>query len=298
MIRGFVFLVTFSLLQVASGKIKVVTSTTDILSVVKIVGGDYIEATSIARGTQDPHYLEAKPSYMVSLRDADLLISNGLSLEIGWLPSLIRGARNPKINPDQVGYLELGRLTTPIKKTSGPITRALGDVHPEGNPHFTLDPIRVGELAVLIAKKLGDLDPTNKSKYEEHAKAYQDLLKRRFEDWKSRIAKTNIKKVISYHSSLDYFLERFQIESVIYLEAKPGIPPSTQHILKVIETAKKEQIKLILIDNYFDTKIGERVKKDVPSINVVSIGIAVGSEPGLNSIEDVLEKLVKTIEGK
>lgn len=277
-------------------KLNVVATTADIAALVKVVAGDTVNLSQIAKGSQDPHYIEAKPSYMVKMRDADLLVSNGLSLEIGWLPTLIKGARNPKISAKAQGHLELGYLISAIGKPSESITRAMGDIHPEGNPHFTLDPLRLSELAVKIADKLSELDGANKSIYAANAKLFQESVSKKMADWTLRIQKTEIKELVTYHPSLNYFLDRFGLKAPVYLESKPGVPPSAQHVLSVINMMKKQNIKLILVDSFFDTKIAERIIKDVPGAKVMSVGISVGSQPGLIKLDDVTEQLVKAIE--
>lgn len=290
------FLFSIALAAQAQAKLNVVATTTDIGAIVKAVGGDDISLSVIAKGSQDPHYIEAKPSYMVKLRDADLLVSNGLSLEIGWLPSLIRGARNPKVNPGSPGNLELGSFIDPIEKPTQTLTRAMGDVHPDGNPHFTLDPVRDGDLAQHVAEKLGQMDNAHKDAFAKRAAAYKDNLDKKVKDWQARLDKTGIKEVVTYHPSLDYFADRFHIKIPINLEAKPGVPPTTAHILEVIDTVKKDKIKLILVDNFFDTHIADRVVQDAPTAHVASIGNAVDSAPGLNTTEDVIEQFVKAFE--
>ncbi len=281
-----------------SAKIKVVATTADIQAMVRLVGGDLIELSAIAKGALDPHYLEAKPSYMVKLRDADLLVSNGLSLEVGWLPNLIRGARNPKLNPGAQGNLDLGTLIEPLEKPTGSISRAMGDVHPDGNPHFTLDPKRVGDLVLKIAERMGELDTTNRDSFLRRAKVFQTRLAEKTKAWQERLDKSGVKKIVTYHPSLNYFLDRFQLQAIIHFESKPGVPPTTQHILKVIEMVKNENIKVALVDNFFDTKIADRVAKESPQLRVKSVGISVDSAAGLNTIEDVQEQLVLAIEGK
>ncbi|MCM2352914.1 MAG: metal ABC transporter substrate-binding protein [Pseudobdellovibrio sp.] len=280
----------------AQAKLNVVATTADIAALVTVVAGDNIHLSQIAKGSQDPHYIEAKPSFMVKMRDADLVITNGLSLEVGWLPTLIKGARNPKISAGSKGYLDLGSLITPIEKPMGSITRAMGDVHPEGNPHFTLDPVRRSELALKIADKLSDLDNTNKEVYQTNAKKYQEAITKKMADWLVRIKASGVKTVVTYHPSMNYFMDRFELKVPIHLEAKPGIPPSAQHILSVIDTVKKENTKLILVDSFFDTKIADRIVKEAPKTKAVSVGIAVNSLPQLKTLEDVTEQLVKAIE--
>lgn len=292
----FLFL-TLSLMTVAAqAKLNVVATTADIAALVKVVGADKINLSQIAKGSQDPHYIEAKPSFMVKMRDADLVIANGLSLEVGWLPTLIKGARNPNISPNSKGNLELGSLISPLEKPTGPITRAMGDVHPEGNPHYMLDPQRTGDLAVKIADKLSELDSSNKDFYQANSKKYQEAMAKKVGEWTARLKVSGVKTVITYHPSMNYFMDRFAIKVAAHLEAKPGIPPSAQHILSVIDTMKKENIRLILVDSFFDTKIAERIAKEVPNSKVVTVGIAVDSLPELNTLQDVTEQIVKAIE--
>lgn len=282
--------------SISHAKLNVVATTADVAALVKVVAGDAIHLSQIAKGSQDPHYIEAKPSFMVKMRDADLIVVNGLSLEVGWLPLLIKGARNPKISEGSKGYLDLGSLITPLGKLTGHISRAMGDVHPEGNPHFTLDPVRMGELSLKVAEKLSKLDSANKDLYLANAKKFQESINVKTKNWKARIEKTGITSLITYHPSLNYFLDRFGLKAPIFLEAKPGVPPSAQHILSVIATVKKENIKLILVDSFFDTKIAERIIKETPTAQVVSVGIAVDSLPGLKNLEDVTEQLIQALE--
>lgn len=293
---GFLFLSLFLLSVVSHAKLNVVATTADIAALVKEVSADKVNLSQIAKGSQDPHYIEAKPSFMVKMRDADLVVANGLSLEVGWLPTLIKGARNPKVSPGSKGYLELGSLIIPIEKPIAQITRAMGDVHPDGNPHFTLDPLRTGELALKIAEKLSDLDSENKDFYMANAKKYQELMNQKTSEWSKRLKASGVMTVVTYHPSLNYFMDRFGLKIAMHLEAKPGIPPSAQHILSVIEKMKKEKIRLILVDSFFDTKIAERIAKEVPQAKVLSVGIAVDSLPQLSSLQAVTEQIVKAIE--
>lgn len=279
-------------------KLKVVATTADIAALAREVGGELVEVSAIAKGSQDPHYIEPKPSFMVKIRDANLLIANGLSLEIGWLPSLIHGARNPKVLPNAKGYIELGSLIEPLDIPKGSVTRAQGDVHPEGNPHFMLDPVLVGHLAEKLALKFAELDSANAEKYKSRAKSYQEAQTKKTIQWKSRIEKSGVKKVITYHPSLNYFLKRFNLVAPLYIEAKPGIPPSAQHILELIETMKKQSIRHILVDSFFDTKVADRIAKEVPGTKVKSVGISVEALPNLKKLEDVTEQLVQAIEDK
>ncbi|MGZ3789624.1 MAG: metal ABC transporter substrate-binding protein, partial [Bacteriovorax sp.] len=280
----------------ANAKIKVVTTTTDLESIVKTVGGDYVETLSIAKGTQDPHQLEAKPSYMVKMRDADLVVAQGLELEDAWLVPLINGSRNPKIKMSGGNYLGLGSKLDPIEIPKGDVSRAEGDVHPGGNPHFQLDPIRLGTSAQLIANKLSELDIAHKNIYEENAQSFQKKMNDRCQLWQSRIKKTGIKEIISYHKDISYLCERFNLKCDLQLEPKPGIPPSANHIFYVINEIKKRDIKLVLIENYFDMSISEKLTSAIPGLRVVKVPISVGGEPAIKNNFDLFERIVSSFE--
>lgn len=291
-------LLFFSIYTTGFAKLVVWTTTSDIRALTEKIANNNAKVSSLLKGTQDPHFIEAKPSYMVKLQKADLLISNGLSLESGWLPNLILGARNPKINPGSPGYLELGQFVSPLDSLSSGVTRAMGHVHPEGNPHFMLDPEIAAQLGFQIAQRLSQLDPENKDFYQAQAKKHSTEISALAAQWKKRVTNTKVKQVITYHASLNYFLKSMGLRAAMYLEAKPGSPPSAQHILKVIELMNQEKIDIILVDNFFDTKLAEKIAQKVPGARIKSVGISVDSDSKLLEQKDVFEQLVVAIEGK
>ncbi|MBK7844546.1 MAG: zinc ABC transporter substrate-binding protein [Bdellovibrionales bacterium] len=296
-----IFLVTILLLffsPLAFAKLNVVTTISDLRAVAEEVGGEHVSVEGIAKGTQDPHFIEAKPSFMIKVSRADLLVSVGLDLEVGWLPSLMQGARNPKIAKGKSGFLEVGSLVQPIEVTTGKVSRAAGDVHPLGNPHVTLDPKRLGDIAVIISKRLGELDPGNAVQYERNAKSLQSRLITKSADWKARIERSGIKKIVSYHKTLSYFFDRFQISNEVILEPKPGLPPTSGHILNVIDLMKNQKISLILVENYFDPTVTNKIVKELPNIRIETVAVAVDGSPQVKTIDDLFEKLVASIEGK
>ena len=282
----------------ANAKLSVVTTTTDLKALVDEVGGEFVNADCIAKGTQDPHFIEAKPSYMTKMSKADLVVAVGLDLEVGWLPSIVRGARNPKINPGNSGYLEIGPGVDPLEVPTGKISRSEGDVHPFGNPHFSLDPIRMGTGAILLADKLGQLDGAHKAQFTEKAKAFQARMQAKTAAWQARITKSGVKKAVSYHKTLTYFFERFHIENPAILEPKPGIPPTSGHILDVIRIIKEEKIPLILVENYFDPTVTNRIKEEIPAIRTATVAVAVDGAPNVKTLDDLYESLVVAVEGK
>jgi zinc/manganese transport system substrate-binding protein len=282
----------------ALAKLMVVTTLPDLRSITEEVGGANVSVESIAKGTQDPHYVEAKPSFMVKASHADLIISIGLDLEIGWLPSVIQGARNPKIVKGKPGFLEVGPLVDPLEVPTGSITRAEGDVHPYGNPHINLDPDRMGRAANVIGARLSELDPTHANEYQKNAKALQKRLADKTKLWQHRIDATKIKKIVTYHKTLTYFFARFHLENPAILEPKPGVPPTSGHIIEVINLIKKQHIVLLMIENYFDPSVTSRIKQDVPSIRSETVAVSVDGAPNIRKIDDLYENLVKAIEGK
>ncbi len=280
---------------VSHGKLNVVTTTTNLKSLVKVIGGEKVDAFSFSKGTQDPHYLEAKPSYMIKASRADLIVSVGLDLEIGWLPLVIRGARNPKLRPGAIGSFVAGDFIDTLEKPKGKLTRADGDVHPEGNPHFLLDPLNAIKIAKEIMKKLSELDSKNKSFYENNFKKFSSEVEEQLVIWKKMIPK-NV-QVITYHKTLSYFYNRLDIENVAYLEPKPGVPPTAKHILSVIKIAKEKNIKLAIVENYFDPTVANRVAKDVSSLKVVTVPVTVEGEEDIKNLIDLYAKLLEIFKG-
>ncbi len=288
---------SFSLSLAAAAKTKVVTTTTDLEALVKVVGGDKVLVLALAKGTQDPHQIEAKPSYMVKMRDADLVLAQGLELEAAWIVPLIQGARNPKVAIGSSRFIELAEKLDPIDVPEGQVSRAQGDVHPGGNPHFQTDPIRLGRAAVLIAEKLGEIDGANRALFKANAERYQKFLNEKSSEWSKRIAATKVTKIVTFHKSLAYFFARYGLTSPIQLEPRPGIPPTASHLLQVIELMKKQNVHLILTENYYDDKAAEKISKEVPGIHTALVPVSVGGEKNIETGEQLIERIVKIIEG-
>jgi zinc/manganese transport system substrate-binding protein len=281
----------------AQAKLAVITTIPDLAALASEVAGDGASVESIGKGTQDPHYLEAKPSYMVKLSRADLLVAVGLDLETAWLGSIQRGARNPRIMPGAPGFLEVGPRVDPLEVPQGSVTRAEGDVHPLGNPHVTLDPERAGKIALLLGEKLAELDPAGAAGYRARAQGLQARLVARAREWKRRLEATGIREVVTYHKTLNYFLERFGIRVPAILEPKPGIPPTSGHIIQVVALIRERKIRLVLVENYFDPAVTRRIAQEVPSVRAATVAVSVGGAPGLDRLDDVYEKLVAAFEG-
>lgn len=280
----------------SSEKIKIVTTTQDLAALAQSVAGDLAEVDSLGKGTQDPHQIEAKPSFIMKLRNADLILIQGLELESAWVEQLIVGSRNPKIAKGSSGYLELAPSLDPIEIPHGKISRAEGDIHPGGNPHFQLDPIRMGKAAVLIAQRLGDLRPESKEAFRKNAEQLNQTFQEKTKAWAQRLKATGITEVVTYHKTFAYFFDRFQIRNRFFIEPKPGIPPTTKHLQELIENMKKENIQLVLIENYFSLDGLEKIKSQIPGVRGQKVAVSVGGSPGLDTNEKVIEALVQVFE--
>ncbi len=262
----------------AAKTVNVMTSTEDLAALVREVGGQHAQVDSIARGYQDPHYVEAKPSFLLKLQKADLLVVVGLELEIGWLPPLITQSRNARIQVGAGGYLDASSVAEILEKPTGTVTRAMGDVHPLGNPHYWLDPENGRRIAGAIQQKLSQLDPEDAAYF---AQRYQDF-DRKIQDaekgWIQQMAPLKGQKVITYHNSWPSFTERFGLQVVGFVEPKPGIPPTPAHTLEVIQQIKKDGVKLILVEPYFDLKTPQAIAAQTGA-KVVVLLPSVGGVP-------------------
>lgn len=277
-------------------KVNVVTTTTNLADLTKRVGGNHVNVSSIAKGSQDIHFIEAKPSYMVKMSKADLLVSVGFDLEAGWLPLIQRGARNPKIGKGKSGFMEVAELVPNVLEVpKGKVTRADGDVHPEGNPHVTLSPTNAVIIAEAIAKKLGEIDKDHASEFLANSKKFSEQINAKMPGWKQKIEASKVKDIVTYHKTLSYFLDTFGLKSAIQIEPKPGVPPSAKHILKVIKTIKDDKIPLILVANYFDDSAAKRIHKETPGVKVKTVPAAVDGNSEVSDIIALYDYLVNAV---
>ena len=248
--------------SVSPAAVAVMTSTEDLAAIVREVGGDKVQVESMARGYQDPHFVEPKPSFILKLHSADLLVVVGRELEIGWLPPLVQQARNPKIQPGADGYLDASLNVKILEIPSGQITRAMGDVHPLGNPHYWLDPSNGRRIAQSVEERLSKLSPGDAAYF---AQRYGDFDKRLAEAerrWDAQMAPYKGLKIVTYHRSWPNFAERFGLDVIGYVEPKPGIPPSPSHTLEVMQEMKRLGVKIICVEPYFDNKTPTAIARD------------------------------------
>jgi zinc/manganese transport system substrate-binding protein len=246
----------------ARAAINVVTTTEDLASLTREVGGDKVSVEAIARGYQDPHFVEPKPSFILKLNRADLLVVVGRELEKGWLPPLITQSRNGKIQPGAAGYLDASLNVRILELPTGQITRAMGDVHPLGNPHYWLDPNNGRRIAQTIQQKLTQLSPADAAYFAARYLDFDRRLAEAEKRWDAMMAPYRGTKVVTYHRSWPNFAERFGLDVVGYVEPRPGIPPSPAHILTLIQEMRRLGVKLILVEPYFDLRTPNAVARD------------------------------------
>jgi ABC-type Zn uptake system ZnuABC Zn-binding protein ZnuA len=246
----------------AAGKTNVMAATEDLAAIAREVGGDQVNVDSIARGYQDPHFVEPKPSFILKLQKADLLLVVGLDLEIGWLPPLITQSRNSKIQKGAAGYFDASQFCQILEKPTGAVTRAMGDVHPLGNPHYWLDPENGRRIAKVLADKFSQMNPSAASTFAARYADFDKRLADAEKGWQAKMAPYKGRKVITYHRSWPNFCERFGLDVVDYVEPKPGIPPTPNHTLDVINLMKRDNVKLILVEPYFDLRAPNKIAQD------------------------------------
>jgi zinc/manganese transport system substrate-binding protein len=283
------FLFAFS----TEAKINVVATLPDLGSLAREIGGDNINLTVLAKPTEDPHFVDARPSFVVALRGADVLIDGGAELELGWLPPLLQNARNPKLDVGKPGRVQ---ASAGIRLMNVPanVTRAAGDVHALGNPHFGVDPIIAKAIAQHIAQALAAVDAANAAIYDANYKKFEAAINGKLQEWGATMLPVKGQHVVAYHDSWPYFAHRFGLNIDIFLEPKPGIPPSPSHLAEVIAQMKAQKIKAIIVEPYHDRKIAERVA-DATGAKVVDFAQYPGALSGTDSYVKLIDKLVANL---
>jgi ABC-type Zn uptake system ZnuABC Zn-binding protein ZnuA len=266
----------------AASKINVMTTTEDLAAIAREVGGDDITVDSIAKGYQDPHFVESKPSFLLKLQKADLLLVVGLQLEIGWLPPLVTQSRNAKIQPAGSGYVDMSQFCEILEKPQGQVTRAMGDVHPLGNPHYWLNPENGRRMAKALADRFSSIQPESAAKFAQRYAAFDQHLTEAEKGWAAKMAPYKGRKVITYHRSWPNFCEYFGMVVSDYVEPKPGIPPTPAHTLDLINLMKRESIHLILVEPYFDLRTPNSIASQVGGQVVVLMPSVGGNKETAN----------------
>jgi ABC-type Zn uptake system ZnuABC Zn-binding protein ZnuA len=272
-----VFSLFYPVIGRADSKIRIMTATTDLASLAQEIGGDKVDVESVARGYQDPHYVDPKPSFLLKLSKADLLIVVGLELEIGWLPPLITQSSNPRIQVGAPGYFDASRYARILEIPTGQVTRAEGDVHPLGNPHYWLDPENGLRISKGIADKLSAMRPNDAAYFAQRYSAFEQRLKEADQKWLAEMKPYAGRKIVTYHRSWPNFAEHFGLNVIGYVEPRPGIPPSPQHTVELIGQMKRDGVKVIVVEPYFDLKTPNSIARETGG-QVVVLMPSVGGE--------------------
>ncbi len=277
----------------ADATVHVVATTTDLGDIARTIGGSRVRVETICKGAQDPHYVQARPSYMVKLSRADLLVSVGLELEVGWLPLLVQGSRNPDINPGRSGYLDASTAIIPIDLPQGQIDRSHGDVHPFGNPHYWLDPENAKSIAGVIADRLSSLDPEGAHSYRQNLQAFGERMDKSLGEWAEMMAPYRGTKVVSYHRTFNYFLSRFGLVAVGFIEERPGIPPAAAHLARLIQRMQSDSVHVIFHEPYFSRATSDLVGRRTGA-RVLVLPTSVGGTSSVESYDQLIDHLVRS----
>ena len=285
-------LLVLSFTTVSYGQIKVVVTYPYIGDLTQKIGGDKVEVLVLGKGTEDPHFIVPKPSFIAKLRGADLVIINGAGLEIGFIPILIQQANNPRIQTSK-GFLDLSQHVNLIEVPTN-VSRSEGDIHPEGNPHFALDPHNIPILAGAIKEKLCDLDAKNRQEYEKRFSEFKRQWDGKMKEWDHKLSVVKGKRVIQYHQLFNYFLVTYHLSLAGTIEPKPGIPPTARHIEELIETAKAQKVDFILQDVYHEKRSAQFVAEKTGA-KYVLFPHDIGAVPEVKDLFSLFEDIVRRL---
>lgn len=276
-----------------AARIRVVASLPDLKALTEAVGGDLVEVESLARSAQNAHDVEVRPSLMVKLRRADLFISNGLDLD-GWADSLVQGANNPRLVRGALGRVDASGGVPVLEVPAGRVDRSRGDVHPEGNPHYTLDPATAPTVTANIVDGLARIAPEHRAEFERRREDFLARLNAALDAWTRTLAPFKGARVVVNHNNWIYFLSRFGLEQAGTVEDRPGIPPSPGHLARLIRQMKEERIKVLILEPWGDRKQAERVAGEA-GVAVVVLAHAVGALRGTDSYLAMMDHNVRTL---
>lgn len=258
----------------AEAKVKVVATLPSLAAIAREIGGDAVDVTSLAYATQDPHFVDARPHLVLALNRADLLIVNGLGLESGWLPVLVNGSRNPRIQSGSQGYMDVSTLV-PLKEIpQGKVSRSMGDIHPGGNPHFLHDPRNGARVGLGIATRLAALDPAHAADFRRRAAGLSRAAEALATKESKRFASlpVNERHVVTYHQSWPYFLDWLSLMEIGTIEPKPGIAPDPAHVAWLLGQMRKVHGDVILQESYYPNRIGKLLAERAPATLLILPG--------------------------
>jgi zinc/manganese transport system substrate-binding protein len=280
----------------AEEPLRVVTTIETFADLARRVGGDKVQVETLSHGYQDPHFVEAKPNLMVALNRADLLVRVGLELEIGWLPPLVLGSRNEKLQPGQPGDLDCSVFIDLLDVPATKVDRSQGDIHPMGNPHYWLPPANAVRIAKGISERLAQLRPADRDYFAQHFQQFVTELKTHVPAWEAKTKPLAGTKVVTYHKSWSYVSKWLKLEEVGYVENRPGIPPSPDHLAELIVMMRQQKVPLVIVEDFYNRSIADEVA-DKAGARVVSAPSDVGAKPNIKSYFDLVDALLKALTG-
>ena len=285
----------------AFADLKVATSLSDLASVAQFVGGAHVTATSLCKGYEDPHFVPAKPSLMKAIQNADVFVSVGLELDGGWLPLVIPGSRNPKIQPGAKGFIDASEGVEVLDKPVGTVSRAEGDIHPLGNPHYYSDPLNLVVVADHLAQVFSDLDPANAADYAANAKEFDARMKKAVVGWSAQLEPFKGSSLVTFHENFKYFTNRFGLKVFGTVESKPGIPPSPRYLNDTSEAMKQAGVKVVVYQPYYDADESQQLAKMAGGV-AIEIPNEVGGVPEAKDVfskfDYIVSSLAKTLSQK
>lgn len=284
----------------ARAAVNVVTTVPDLAALTKAVGGNHVEVQAMALSSQDPHFVDAKPNLALALNRADLLIALGLDMEIGWLPTLQLGARNPRILVGAPGFLNASQFPKVLEVPPGKVDRSMGDVHPGGNPHYLYDPRQAVLVAKGIAERLAQLDSKNAADYRASAAKFEEEVNKARGDWEKRLAGLKGVPVIAHHKTTAYLADWLGFETVAFLEPKPGIPPNPSHVASVLVQGRQRKVRMVLIESYYAETTAKLVASKIPAPLVTLHGGTDfrSGETYIQHVNETVGRLEKALAGK
>jgi zinc/manganese transport system substrate-binding protein len=278
----------------ADAKVRVVTSIETFADLARQVGGDRVDVQSLSKGYTDPHFVEPKPSLVILLNRADLLVHVGLELEIGWLPNLVTGSRNGKIQPGSPGNLDASAAIPVLDVPATKVDRSMGDIHPQGNPHYYIAPPEASIVAHEIAQRLEEIDPSGKATYEKNLAAFEQKLKEKRAQWEAEAAPLRGLKVVTYHKSWSYVSKWLGLQEIGYLEPKPGIPPPPSHIAGLIGRMRTDGVKILVMESFYPRSTAELVTQKAGA-KVALLPANVGGTPEAKDYFSLVDQIVKIL---
>ncbi|HEX5529769.1 MAG TPA: metal ABC transporter substrate-binding protein [Methylomirabilota bacterium] len=280
-------------LAVAASRIPVVATTTDLKALVEAVGGDLVDVDALARGNQNPHDLEVRPSLMVKVRRADLLVMNGLELD-QWAEVVVQGAGNPRVGPGAPGRVDASGGLLVLEVPQAKVDRSMGDVHPVGNPHYSIDPGMAAGVTANIVEGLARVAPQSRPAFERNRQAFLARVDQALARWTTEMAPFKGAKVVVDHNMWIYFLTRFGLVEAGSVEERPGIPPTPSHLTRLIALMKEQKVKVVVSVPWTDQKLAERVAQEAGA-KVVPLAPAVGSVKGADGYIETIDYNVRSI---